>query len=153
MRDQKFKCIIVEDEPIAAGTIENFLLRNHDFQIIGKCSDAVYASNLLSTQDVDLMFLDLNLPVIKGFDFLKRIKNVSYMLLPLIFSSIEKIDIISNAMLLRGFGKKDKRTWYYARKIENKDYIAILITAVFIVISIVLIKINNGRFFNPFIQK
>ena len=75
MRDQKFKCIIVEDEPIAAGIIENFLLRNHDFQIIGKCSDAVYASNLLSTQDVDLMFLDLNLPVIKGFDFLKRIKN------------------------------------------------------------------------------
>ena len=91
--------------------------------------------------------------VSKKIGFLKRIKNVSYMLLPLIFSSIEKIDIISNAMLLRGFGKKDKRTWYYARKIENKDYIAILITAVFIVISIVLIKINNGRFFNPFIQK
>ena len=91
--------------------------------------------------------------VSKKIGFLKRIKNVSSMLLPLIFSSIEKIDIISNAMLLRGFGKKDKRTWYYARKIENKDYIAILITAVFIVISIVLIKINNGRYFNPFIKK
>ena len=78
---------------------------------------------------------------------------MSYTLLPLIFSSIEKIDTISNAMLLRGFGKKDKRTWYCERKIENKDYIAILITVIFIVISIVLIKINNGRFFNPFIQK
>lgn len=75
MKDQKFKCIIVEDEPIAAGIIENFILRNNDFQIVGKCSDAVYASNLLSMQYVDLMFLDLNLPIIKGFDFLKKLKS------------------------------------------------------------------------------
>lgn len=73
--NKKYKCIIVEDEPIAAENIENFILQDKDFQIVGKCADAVYASSLLSIYDVDLMFLDLNLPVLKGFDFLKKLKN------------------------------------------------------------------------------
>ena len=81
-----------------------------------------------------------------------RIKNVSYTLLPLIFSSIDKIDVISNAMLLRGFGKRNRRTWYQARKMKMPDIIAIFVTAIFVIISIVLIKINGGRFYNPFVN-
>lgn len=67
--------------------------------------------------------------------------------MPLIFSSIEKIDIISNAMILRGFGKRKKRTWYQARKMKMPDVIAI-----FVIASIALIKINGGRFYNPFVN-
>lgn len=77
---KKYKCIIVEDEPIAAENIENFILRDKDFHIVGKCSDAVYASSLLSIYDVDLMFLDLHLPVLKGFDFLKKLKNPPFVI-------------------------------------------------------------------------
>ncbi len=84
---------------------------------------------------------------------IKRIKNISYTLLPLIFSSIEKVDIISNAMLLRGFGKNEKRTWYSERKVQTIDFIAIIVTVVFVLISIVLIKLNDGRFYNPFTKK
>ena len=72
--------------------------------------------------------------------------------MPLIFSSIEKIDIISNAMILRGFGKRKKRTWYQARKMKMPDVIAIFVTAIFVIASIALIKINGGRFYNPFIN-
>ena len=89
--------------------------------------------------------------VSKKTGFIKRIKNVSYTLMPLIFSSIEKIDIISNAMLLRGFGKKNRRTWYCGEKMTLKDIIGITVTIIFVIISIILIKINNGRFFNPFV--
>ncbi len=89
--------------------------------------------------------------VSKKTSFFKRVKNVSYTLIPLIFSSIDKIDTISNAMLLRGFGKKNKRTWYSAKKINNIDIISIFVTFIFIIMSIILIKLNNGRFFNPFI--
>jgi len=77
--------------------------------------------------------------------------SVNYTLMPLIFSSIEKIDIISNAMLLRGFGKKNRRTWYCGEKMTLKDIIGITVTIIFVIISIILIKINNGRFFNPFV--
>ena len=94
----------------------------------------------------------------KGIDISKnvklttRIKNISYTLLPLIFSSLDKIDVISNAMVLRGFGKKNKRTWYQARKMKTSDIAAILVTAVFVVIALVLIKVNNGRFYNIFVK-
>ena len=94
----------------------------------------------------------------KGIDISKnvklttRIKNVSYTLLPLIFSSIDKIDVISNAMLLRGFGKKNRRTWYHARKMKISDIVAILITGIFVIVSLTLIKVNNGRFYNIFVK-
>lgn len=88
----------------------------------------------------------------KNVKLITRIKNISYTLMPLIFSSIEKIDIISNAMILRGFGKRKKRTWYQARKMKMPDIIAIFVTAIFVIISIVLIKINGGRFYNPFVN-
>ena len=81
-----------------------------------------------------------------------RIKNVSYTLLPLIFSSIDKIDVISNAMLLRGFGKKNRRTWYQARKMKISDIVAILITGIFVIVSLILIKMNDGRFYNIFVK-
>ena len=94
----------------------------------------------------------------KGIDISKnvklttRIKNVSYTLLPLIFSSIDKIDVISNAMLLRGFGKKNRRTLYQARKMKISDIVAILITGIFVIVSLILIKMNNGRFYNIFVK-
>ena len=94
----------------------------------------------------------------KGIDISKnvklttRIKNVSYTLLPLIFSSIDKIDVISNAMLLRGFGKRNRRTWYRARKMKISDIVAILITGIFVIVSLILIKVNNGRFYNIFVK-
>jgi len=87
----------------------------------------------------------------KNVKLMTRIKNVSYTLMPLIFSSIEKIDIISNAMILRGFGKRKKRTWYPDRKMKVADIVAIIVTAIFVVTSIVLVKVNGGRFYNPFV--
>ena len=94
----------------------------------------------------------------KGIDISKnvklttRIRNVSYTLLPLIFSSIDKIDVISNAMLLRGFGKRNRRTWYQAKKMKISDMVAILITGIFVIVSLTLIKVNNGRFYNIFVK-
>jgi len=67
--------MIVEDEPIAAEILENFVSRDENLHLVAKCSDAVYAGSLLNRHDIDLMFLDLHLPVVKGFDFLKKLKN------------------------------------------------------------------------------
>ncbi len=81
MNDEKiYNCIIVEDEPIAADIIENFVKQDKELNLVGKCSDAVYASSLLNMHKVDLMFLDLHLPVIKGFDFLRKIKNPPFVI-------------------------------------------------------------------------
>ncbi|PIE04131.1 MAG: hypothetical protein CSA76_05850 [Spirochaetales bacterium] len=84
--------------------------------------------------------------------FLKRVKNALTIIVPLIFSSLERVDTISNAMDLRGFGKNKKRTWYRYKKLQRNDYIAMFITAVIFAVSIFLSAVvNHSRFYNPFI--
>ncbi len=82
---------------------------------------------------------------------LKRIKNVSTILFPLIITSMQKIDSVSNAMELRSFGKNKKRSWYAARAFSSKDIVAIVLCAMILALSIALSIINGGRFYNPFI--
>jgi len=82
----------------------------------------------------------------------QRFKNSLMILVPLIFSSLDRIELISNAMDLRGFGKLRTRTWYSARKFTRQDWVAIIISALIFFASIsVSIFINHSRFYNPFI--
>ena len=81
----------------------------------------------------------------------KRIKNSAAILMPLIFSSLERIDKISLAMELRAFGNDKKRTWYNSRKFGKIDYIFIVILLIIVAISIAMVKVNGSRFYNPFI--
>ncbi|HDX9610177.1 TPA: energy-coupling factor transporter transmembrane protein EcfT [Bacillus toyonensis] len=79
-----------------------------------------------------------------------RMKNRILIFWPLIIHSLERIDTVSNAMDLRGFGKKDKRTWFYTSKAASGDFIA-LFTGVFILIVAVYLKLNVFQnFWYPF---
>lgn len=80
----------------------------------------------------------------------KRLKNITSILMPLILSSIERIENISTAMELRGFGIKSKRTWYSSRPFSNKDYIALAIFAVISISSTVITFYDGSRFYNIF---
>ena len=80
-----------------------------------------------------------------------RIKNVSAILFPLIFTSMDRIDVVSNAMELRGFGKNKKRTWYSGKKLTSKDITVIVVVFVFAVVSMLITFADGSRFYNPFI--
>jgi len=81
-----------------------------------------------------------------------RFKNALLIVIPLIFSSLDRIELISNAMDLRGFGKSKTRTWYTARKFNRQDYFALIISVLIFLGTIsVSIFINHSRFYNPFI--
>ncbi|NLN69521.1 MAG: energy-coupling factor transporter transmembrane protein EcfT [Chloroflexi bacterium] len=84
--------------------------------------------------------------------FFNRIKNGLLIIIPLIFSSLDRIETISNAMDLRGFSKSNTRTWYTSRKMKRNDYAALIISAsIFIAMAGVSIFINKSRFYNPFV--
>jgi energy-coupling factor transport system permease protein len=88
----------------------------------------------------------------KKAKFGSRFKNALLIIIPLIFSTLDRIESISNAMDLRGFGKLKKRTWYSKKKIETGDYVAIGLSVLIFAMSILIsIFINGSRFFNPFI--
>lgn len=80
-----------------------------------------------------------------------RIKNMSAILFPLIFTSMDRIDVVSNAMELRGFGKNKKRTWYSGKKLTSKDITVIVVVFVFAVVSMLITFADGSRFYNPFI--
>lgn len=79
-----------------------------------------------------------------------RIKNVSSILFPLIFTSMDRIDVVSNAMELRGFGKNKKRTWYSGKKLSSKDVTVIVVVFIFAVVSLAITFADGSRFYNPF---
>ena len=87
----------------------------------------------------------------KKASLVSRLKAASTILIPLILSSMERIETISNAMELRGFGKDKNRTWYSARKFTKMDFISMIVCTLLMILSFVLAALNGGRYFNPFI--
>ena len=82
---------------------------------------------------------------------LARLKNSVNILLPLILSSLARIDTISNAMELRGFGKNKKRTWYVQRPFARNDYLVLGLGVLLLVLSLVITFWDGNRFYNPFV--
>ena len=80
-----------------------------------------------------------------------RIKNVATIIFPLLFSTMERIDVVSNAMELRGFGKKKKRSWYSRKKLVFADYAVIAFIVLFFVVTMVITYADGSRYFNPFV--
>jgi energy-coupling factor transport system permease protein len=82
---------------------------------------------------------------------LKRLKNASSIIFPLIFSTLERIEVISNAMELRRFGKKKKRSWYNEKPFRKADYIVLVAGCLILVLSLVITFYDGSRFYNPFL--
>lgn len=71
----KVRCIIVEDEPLALEIMSDFVAQVPFLELAGSCSDAFVAMELLNQKEIDLMFLDIHLPKLKGLDFLAALPS------------------------------------------------------------------------------
>ncbi|MBR3839695.1 MAG: energy-coupling factor transporter transmembrane protein EcfT [Erysipelotrichales bacterium] len=109
--------------------------------------------------DIARQFTDIsNAQQARGIDMsakakvMTRLKNTLMVISPLIFSALDRVDMISNAMDLRGFGKYPKRTWYTYRKLGKEDALAFVVCLSFVALALYMaIFVTNGRFYNPFI--
>ena len=71
----KTNCLIIDDEPLARDLIRSHLNKLENFNVVAECGDAMRALQELRNQDVDLMFMDIQMPQITGIEFLKILKN------------------------------------------------------------------------------
>ncbi|HVK96570.1 MAG TPA: response regulator transcription factor, partial [Flavisolibacter sp.] len=71
----KLKCIIVEDEPLAAKVLAEYLSQVPFLELQDTFKDALLATEYLHDHEVDLIFLDIHLPKLKGMAFLKTLSN------------------------------------------------------------------------------
>ncbi len=70
-----YKVLIVEDDPMVAMINEQYIKRNKNFEIVGKCSDGLSALEFLENNAVDLLILDVFMPKMDGFETLRKIRN------------------------------------------------------------------------------
>lgn len=71
----EIKALIVDDEPLAQDVIKQYAQRLPDLRIVATCNEAICAHKALQENDVDLIFLDINMPKLSGISFLRNLKN------------------------------------------------------------------------------
>jgi len=67
--------IIVDDEPLAQDVLETYIEKIPELKLVRKCSNALEANEALKEEEVDLMFLDIQMPQLTGVDFVKTLSN------------------------------------------------------------------------------
>lgn len=71
---KEFRCLIVDDEPIARQIVEKYCSYLDDVSVVASCGDALRAKQILSKEEVDIVFLDINMPVLDGLALVKTLR-------------------------------------------------------------------------------
>lgn len=69
------KCIIIDDEPLAQDVISDYISRLDFLSEVGKFDDALSAIEFLNSETIDLIFLDIQMPMLNGINFLKAVSS------------------------------------------------------------------------------
>lgn len=70
------KCVIIDDEPLAIDVIETYIQKVDGMEIIAKCNNPLDAITILNKSQVDLVFLDIEMPNLTGIDLVKAVENI-----------------------------------------------------------------------------
>lgn len=165
----KHKCIIVDDEPLARELIESHLSHFDNFELVASFENALKAYAFLESDTIDLMFLDIEMPLLKGNDFLKKLKNppkvifttayreyalegyelnvIDYLLKPITFDrffvSIEKLKQLQNPKI----PEKENNENHIFVSYGNKNIKVVFDTILFIesLKDYITIHLENGK--------
>lgn len=72
---RKLRCLIVDDEPVAIDGLIHYVTKLDFLEVTQSCFSAIEAEKVLKTKEIDLMFLDINMPYLSGLDFLETLVN------------------------------------------------------------------------------
>ena len=71
----KIKCVLIDDEPLAIKVLQNYFTNFTDFEVIGTFNNSLEALDFINTTAVDAVFLDINMPMMTGFELISLIEN------------------------------------------------------------------------------
>ena len=89
------RTLIVDDEPLAGEILESYVSQVPSLELVGICQNAIEAGEVLHTEQVDLMLLDVQMPQISGLDFVRSLKNPPHVILTTAFQeyALEDFDL------------------------------------------------------------
>jgi two-component system LytT family response regulator len=101
----KLKCIIIEDEPLAVKILSDYIAQIPFLELKGAFKDAILATDFLRYNTVDLLFLDIHLPKLKGMAFLKTLTNPPAVIITTAYHqyAVEGFDLNVTDYLLKPF--------------------------------------------------
>lgn len=102
-------CIIIDDEPLALTQLAHYISRVPYLDLVGRCRDALEATELLEQRSVDLMFVDINMPGLNGLDFVRGLQEPPYVIFTSAYSeyAVEGYKVDAIDYLLKPFSQKD----------------------------------------------
>ncbi len=151
----KTNCIVVDDEPLARELIVGYLKNIEGLELIGQCGNAIEAFQLVKEKKVDLIFLDINMPQISGFEFIRSLSSppkviiisaykeyalegfeldvVDYLLKPVSFSRLLKavdkyLMMHKKPSLIENASNQNNETFLYLK--ENKKVIKVVLSEI-----------------------
>jgi two-component system LytT family response regulator len=71
----KIKCVLIDDEPLAIKVLQNYFNNFTDFEVIGTFNNSLEALDFINSTAVDAVFLDINMPMMTGFELISLIEN------------------------------------------------------------------------------
>ncbi len=126
----KIKAIIVDDEPLAQRVIEKYAEDIPSIEIIAKCSNAIEAQEALNNNDIDLMFLDINMPKMTGITFLKNLNKAPLVIITTAYSEyaiegyeLDVIDYLKKPFPFERFFKAFQKVQERLKEKESKTIV------------------------------
>ena len=91
----KIKCIIIDDEPLAIKVIESHLKEFDYLELVGTFNNPIAAIPFIDRSEIDVIFLDINMPKMDGLEFLKTISSVPHVVITTAYRefAVESFDL------------------------------------------------------------
>ena len=113
------RCIAIDDEPLAVKKIAGYIQKVPFLELVAECRNAAEAMNIMDSTDVQLLFIDINMPDISGMDFVKSLTNKPYIVFTTAYSEyavegfqVEAVDYLLKPITFSNFLKA-------ANKVKN----------------------------------
>jgi DNA-binding LytR/AlgR family response regulator len=102
---KKINCLIVDDEPIARQIIQSYCSHFPNLHVVASCGNALDAKAIIQQETIDLIFLDINMPVLNGLAFLKTLKYQPQVIFTTAYKeyAVEAFDLAATDYLLKPF--------------------------------------------------
>ena len=146
----KIKCVLVDDEPLAIKVLQNYFVNFPDFEVVGTFNNSLDALDFVNNNTVDALFLDINMPMMTGFELISLLENKTKVIITTAFREfaaesydLEVLDYLVKPIPLPRFIKCiNKITTEYNLKNNIKTETVRTDSHIFIKVDKKMMKIN-----------
>jgi len=130
----KINCIIVDDEPASREILEKYISDCTSLNLISSCKNAFEANEIINQEQIQLIFLDINMPKLSGIKFYKSLSNPPFVIFTTAYSEyavegfeVDAIDYLLKPFSFERFLKSVNKALNIFNQIDNKNHVPFIV--------------------------